>query len=332
MRATTVLVTGANGLVGSFVVRALLDASFRVLALVRAGSDRSLLPEAPHLEMVEGDLFDPNALLRLVTDVGAVVHTAGMVSYAPRDEEALFRVNVAGTAHVVNTCLAAGIRQLVHISSVGTLGSPDAQGRVSEASRWPPPGTPAAYARTKYEGELEAWRGYAEGLDVTVLNPSVVLGPGDWDKSSTRLFGYAAKGARFFPAGHFNYVDARDVGTAVGQVLHHPQPGERFVLSAGTVTFEAFFREVARHFGQPPPTRRVGPGLADVMWRVEKWRTALTGTEPLLTRDTARLTRRNVVFDGEKATQMLGLRYRPLADTLAWSCAGLAQRQGLATA
>ncbi len=332
MSAATVLVTGANGLVGSFVVRALLAVPCRVLALVRASSDRSLLPEAPNLEIVEGDLFDPNGLLRLATDVRTVVHTAGMVSYAPRDRDALFRVNVAGTAHVVNACLAAGIRQLIHISSVGALGAPDAQGRVTEVSRWPPPGTPAAYSLAKYEGELEVWRGYAEGLDVTVLNPSVVLGPGDWHKSSTRLFRYAATGARFFPAGHFNYVDARDVGAAVCQLVAQPQPGERFVLSAGTVTFEAFFGEVARHFGQAPPAHRVGPGLADVVWRVEKWRTALTGAEPLLTRDTARLTRRKVVFDGEKATQTLGLRYRSLAETLAWSCASLAQRTGPAIA
>ncbi|MVN76642.1 NAD-dependent epimerase/dehydratase family protein [Hymenobacter sp. HMF4947] len=326
-----IFVTGGTGLIGSFLLRELQARGLAVRALHRGPTP----PAAPGVEWVQGDLLDATLLASLLTaDVTHVFHCAGLVSYAPQDEDALLQINVEGTATVVDACLARPGIRLGYVSSVAALGSPtpppaaqavDATRILDETATWDLGASHPAYATSKYLAELEVWRGVAEGLSAAIVNPSIVLGPGDWHRSSTRLLRYAHEEHRFYTHGLVNFVDVRDVvAHFLRLVLELPAlPAARYILSEGAYELGDFLRQVAAAFGRRPPTMAVPTWAAEVIWRWEHVRSLLTGARPLITRDTARAGRHSVVYSGQKATAATGLGFRPLAETIAWATQAL---------
>ena len=323
-----VFVTGGTGLIGSFLLAELRGRGLTVRALYRGAAPPA--GAAPGVEWVPGDLLDTLLLTSLLTpEVTHVFHCAGLVSYAPQDEDALQTINVEGTAAVVDACLARPGVRLGYVSSVAALGSPapsaeaasEAPRTVNETVTWDLAASHPSYATSKYLAELEVWRGVAEGLSAVVVNPSVVLGPGDWQRSSTRLLRYAHDEHRFYTRSLLNFVDVRDVAAQLARLtLDLPQlPTARYILSGGACALGDFLAQAARAFGRRPPTVAVPDWAAEGIWRFEHLRSLLTGARPLITRDTARAGRRPVVYDGTRAVAATGLPYRPLADTIAWA-------------
>ena len=177
----------------------------------------------------------------------------------------------------------------------------------------------SAYAESKYAAELEVWRGVSEGLAAVIVNPAVIVGPADPGRSSTQLFRYAAGHHRYYPPGQLNVVDVRDVVTAMLALAIRPDlHGERYTLNAGPVSYADFFRLAAAELGSVPPTRPIPTWLAEILWRVEKARGWLTGAAPLLTKETARLSRRASVFDAGRIRQKLGFNFRPPEEAISW--------------
>ena len=323
-----VFVTGGTGLIGSFLLAELRGRGLAVRALYRGVAPPA--GAAPGVEWVPGDLLDTLLLTSLLTpEVTHVFHCAGLVSYAPQDEDALLQVNMEGTAAVVDACLARPGVRLGYVSSVAALGSPPpateaaagAVRTVNETATWDLGASHPAYATSKYLAELEVWRGVAEGLSAVIVNPSVVLGPGDWERSSTRLLRYAHDEHRFYTRSQLNFVDVRDVVAQLARLtLDLPQlPAARYILSGGACLLGDFLAQAAVAFNKRPPTVAVPDWAAEGIWRLEHLRSLLTGARPLITRDTARAGRRPVVYAGEKAVAATGLPYRPLAETIAWA-------------
>ena len=332
-----IFVTGGTGLIGSFLLRALRARGLAVRALHRGAVPANA---ASGVEWLAGDLLDTEQLRAALTpDVTHVFHCAGLVSYAPQDEDLLLSVNVVGTAAVVDACLERPDIRLVHVSSVAALGGPATGAAVppcqvltvTEKSSWDLGATHPAYATSKYLGELEVWRGVAEGLSAVIVNPSVVLGPGDWHRSSTRLLRYAHQQRRFYTKGLINFVDVRDVVAQLLALAFDCQPetsGQRYILSAEAVPLADFFRQAATAMQRRPPTVAVPDWAAEIIWRLEHARAVLTGARPLITKDTARAGRQPVVYSHAKVQSATGLGFRPLADTLAWCAAELGLKPG----
>ncbi|GAA3924042.1 NAD-dependent epimerase/dehydratase family protein [Hymenobacter algoricola] len=324
-----IFVTGGSGLIGSFLIAALVARGHAVRALYRRQIPASAVAAA--IEWVEGDLRDTLALQAALRGVTHVFHCAGLVSYAPQDEDALLQTNVEGTAALVDACLAQPGVRLCYVSSVAALGSAATAAEplpgpqvVDEDAKWDLGAEHPAYATSKYLAELEVWRGVTEGLSAVMVNPAVVLGPADWKRSSTRLFRYAFQEHAFYTPSSLSFVDVRDVVEAMLRLaLDTAISGERYVLSAGTVPLREFLTQAAACFGKKPPTVAVPGWAAELIWRLEHGRSLLTGARPLITKDTARAGRRPVVYGSHKVQQALGLRFRPLADTIRWCCAGL---------
>jgi nucleoside-diphosphate-sugar epimerase len=326
-----VFVTGGSGLIGGFLISALIAQGHTVRALYRQQEPR--IPGADKVQWVEGDIRDTILLRTVLVGVTHVFHCAGLVSYAPQDEANLQQVNVEGTAAIIDACIeqTEAIR-LCHVSSVAALGSPavgkevgqKADSIVDETAKWDLGAEHAAYATSKYFGELEVWRGISEGLSAVIVNPSVILGPANWERSSTRLFRYAHQEHTFYTTGNLNYVDVRDVVKAMFQLTFQSEvSGERFILSAGAVPLRHFLVDAAECFGKKPPTVAVPIWAAETIWRLEHMRSVLTGARPLITKDTARAGRKIVVYSAAKVQAVTGLRCRPLSETIQWSCAGL---------
>ena len=318
-----VVVTGATGLIGSFLVEALLEQGYKVRAISR----RSFLsPNPTVLTWLQGDLLDPVFLAEAFEGATHVFHCAGLVSYAPQDKELLQQINVEGTANVVNTCLDLGNIKLCYVSSIAAVENEKNKATADEEAKWDLNAEHSNYAESKYQAELEVWRGISEGLSAVIVNPSIVLGPGNWNESSTRLFRYVFEEKPFYTAGTANFVDVRDVVEAMLKLAFSEVEGERFILNGGQLNYEDFFSAVAKCFGKKAPGLKVGPGLANILWRLEHLRSLLTGKRPLITRDTARIAGRKHGYNSDKVKKVLTCEFRPLPETIAWCCAALQTR------
>ncbi|PKV66794.1 NAD-dependent epimerase/dehydratase family protein [Pontibacter ramchanderi] len=320
----TVFVTGGSGLIGSYLIPALVAQGHQVRALYRG--QVPAIASADQVEWVQGDILDIALLRNTLQGIAYVFHCAGLVSYAPQDAELLQQVNVEGTANVVDACLEAEQEiKLCHVSSIAAIGRSRGATLLNENSKWDAGEKQSAYAESKHYGEVEVWRGIAEGLQAVIVNPSVVLGPADWNRSSTRLFKYVYQQRPFYTPGSANFVDVRDVVEAMLRLTFSDVSGERFILNAGQLTYKEFFAEAARSFGKKAPFIKVSPGLAEVVWRLEHARAWLTGSRPLITKDTARVSAKSHVFDNRKVRETTGITFRPLTESIAWTCHVLMQ-------
>lgn len=321
-----ILVTGANGLIGSAIVRRLVQAGESVRGLRRANSNISTLQGIDQqIEWVEGDILDVPSLEQSLIGIEYVIHAAAIVSFVPRDRAAMYKVNVEGTANVVNACLKAGVKKLAYLSSVAALGRPaNLSGNqpivISEAQKWEESPHNSHYAKTKYLAELEVWRGIAEGLSAVMVNPSVVLGEGDWQRSSIQLFKYVWQEKPFYPAGTINYVDVQDVAEIIVRLLQSDLTNQRFILSAGSLSYRDFLWKIADNFEKKRPSYAVSRWVSEVAWRVEALRTWLTGQSPLVTKETARTSRHSFEYLGEKVQKATNFQYTTLNDTLYRVC------------
>ncbi|WP_439580977.1 NAD-dependent epimerase/dehydratase family protein [Dyadobacter bucti] len=320
-----VLITGATGLVGSAVARQLLSEGHEVSALYRKNSDRNLLSDiVSRIQWIEGDILDISSLEIATEGIDFMVHTAAVVSFVPRDRKMMYKVNIEGTANVVNICLKSGVRKLCHVSSIAAIGRPDSRKIIpglditlDENQRWEDSPENSEYAKTKHLAELEVWRGIAEGLNAVIVNPTLVLGEGDWSKSSTQIFRYVYKEKPFYTEGLANYVDVLDVAKIISLLLSSEISGERFLLNAGSISYQNLFNTIADAMRKKRPSFRVGPGLAGIIWRIEAVRTWLLGTKPLITRETAQSAARKTKYNNEKIKNALGFKFQSIEETIA---------------
>ena len=313
-----VAVTGATGLVGSYLVRTLIaDGAYDVRALKRSASSTVLLGEAAsRVDWLTGDARELHLQDELLDGADVLVHAAGLVSYKPSDSARLHELNVSLTADLVNACLEAGTSHLVHLSSIAAI-SPPADVDVSDESHTTffPARDTTRYARSKHAAELEVWRGKEEGLGITVLNPSVVLGAGFWDRSSCRLFGWVDRGQRFYPTGSTGYVDVRDVAAFAKTRIDAGPSGARYILNADNWRYKRFFDAVASALDVAPPSVAVNDWQAELAWRAEAAKATLTRRAPLLTKESARRSMAHGTYDNARSLDA-GASYRPVTESI----------------
>jgi dihydroflavonol-4-reductase len=316
-----VAVTGANGLLGSYIVRLLHERKQPFVALKRKDSNISHLNDlVDYILWRDADVTDEDSLHDALTDVTGIIHTAAFVSFNPRNSEKVFSVNVTGTQNIVNAALAGKIRRLLHVSSVAALGRQKDQIEVDETNKWVDSTFNSNYAQSKYLAELEVFRGQEEGLSTVIINPSVLLGYSNWDKSSSQLFKYAWQEKPFYMDGSFNYVDARDVAAIALQLFDSTLENERFILNAGSIGFKDFFDSLARNFNKRGPTIKVGKPFLKPLAAFESLRTRLIKSEPIITRETARLAGTHFHYNAQKIQKTLNFKFQSFDATVAWCC------------
>lgn len=314
-----VAITGATGLLGSYIARLLVeDSSYQLQASSQENSSLHLLGDAAHkIDWIVGDLRDLEVQKELLTNVDVVIHAAGLVSYSKKDASLLKEINVEVTNDLVNLMLDTGIEHLLHISSIAAISpATGIQVTTEDQQTFFPTNTTTRYARSKYEAELHVWRGKEEGLSVTILNPSVILGGGVWSRSSLRLFPWVEAGQRYYPTGATGYVDVRDVAAFAKTCLENDLSGKRYILNAENSSYKDFFDEVASQLSVKPPSVPVNEWQAEIAWRVEALKGFVTGKSPLLSKESARRSMHVNSFTNSRSIEA-GARYRPLQNTIA---------------
>ncbi|MEK6782566.1 MAG: SDR family NAD(P)-dependent oxidoreductase [Bacteroidota bacterium] len=316
-----IAITGASGLLGTFIVSYFISEGEDVVALKRKESDTTSL-EQLHNKFLwrEADVLDPISLSESFKGVDTVIHSAALVSFNARKVREIFEVNVMGTKNVVDTCLTIGVKKLIYISSVAALGRQKGINQITEESHWIDSRLESDYARSKYQAELEVFRGYEEGLHISIVNPSVILAPADWNKSSSRIFKYIWDERPFYTNGILNYVDVRDVAKMV-YLLHTANfNGERFIASADHVSYKEIFDKIAKRFNKKKPSIKVNPSFTRLVASIEGLRCLLTKQEPIITMQLARMACDPFHYDNTKAVEKLKINFKTLDETLDFCC------------
>lgn len=315
-----IFITGGTGLVGSYIVKELLLHGYKPHVLARDPGALGLVePLASQINIVKGNVIDAALLAEEIPKYDLVIHAAAIVSYAPNRFDEMYQINVEGTRNVVNECIASN-KRLIHISSVAAIGSND-KSVVDEDGKWNDSDIKTYYAKTKYLSELEVWRAIEEGLRATIFNPSVVLGAGDMEKSSTKLFSYVKNKGKYYSAGNINYVDVTDVAKiVVSSISTENQNGKRYILNAGHISFKDFFEKIAALLQVPAPSTQVNWFTAGLAWRLAYFKYLLTGKEPLITKETAKLSQSSKVYDNTAVLKDFNFTFKSLDETLLWCC------------
>lgn len=320
-----ILLTGATGMLGAHIALELLRSGEAVRGLKRGQSSTAVAKSVfahygdealfEKMEWATGDVLDMQSLEDALQGVHKVVHAAALVSFDPKERNALWRTNGEGTANVVNAALFCGVERLVHISSIAALGGNEFGAVIDEEAWWKNAPGNTQYAISKYNAEREVWRGMEEGLNAIILNPSYVIGPGDATRSSNVIFPIARKGTSWFTEGVTGYVDARDVAAAVRWALHCNRSAERFIINAENITYRRFLDYLMQQFGHQPTRRALKPWMTSLAWRAEKL-LRMFGRKPSLTRETARVLHTVNRFGGGKLAEAMPLHYRSVEEAV----------------
>jgi nucleoside-diphosphate-sugar epimerase len=312
-----VLVTGATGFVGAYLVRLLLLKGYKVRGLKRPTSNFELLDGVHHLvDWVDADITDVVGLEDAFAGVTNVCHCAASISFHPRDVQRMHKTNVEGTANIVNLCLHFRVKSLIHISSIAALGRTKDRLDLDEKCQWVQSKDNSHYAITKNLAEQEVWRGMAEGLSVVIVSPSVIVGSRAWDQGMAAFFKKIDGGLKVFPSGQSGFVDVRDVVSFVELALRQGISGERYILNAVNLTHKEFFGMIARTLQVSPPYIKVGPLLVEVAWRVEWLKEKILGTKPLLTKESARASVTAFTYHNEKSLLVDHFQYKDFQQTI----------------
>lgn len=320
-----VLVTGGAGLVGQELISQLLGKGERVIALY----NKTPLPDfnSPLLEQVHCDILDVTGLDEIMQGVTKVYHCAAIVTFNPSRRMELFKINVEGTANIVNASLKAGVKKMLHVSSVAALGRIRKNETVNETMNWTEETSNSNYGESKYLGELEVWRGVGEGLEAVIVNPTIILGAGNWDSGSSQIFKSIYDEFPWYAEGITGFVDVRDVAKAMISLMDSNISGQRFILSAANKSYKDVFTLIAQAFNKKVPHKKVTPFLARIVWRLEAIKTIFTKKDPLVTKETSKTALAVVNFDNSKLKKFLpGFQYRSIEETIVHTCALLQQK------
>ncbi len=321
-----VFVTGGTGLVGSHLIFELLKQGKKVRALKRANSNVLVVKKTigyytndpdqyfNQIEWVEGDLLNPYLLKKALHGAEEVYHAAGFVSFASKNREKVLKFNVQGTAIIIDICLEIGIRKFCHVSSSSAIGTTLNGEYANEECTWVPSKSQSVYSLSKFKAEMEVWRGITLGLNAVIVNPTVIIGPGNWKRSSPRMFDEIWKGIKFYTLGITGYVDVKDVVRCMVQLMDRELFAERYILSEGNYSYKQIFEMIANGLKKKKPTIHAGKQLMKIASTIDGVISKITGKEPVITKETVKAAYSKKLFSSEKIINTLNYQFRPIQE------------------
>ena len=304
---------------GSELIRQLLSRDYQVRAIY----NKTPLPDfqSNQIQQFQCDILDIIGLEDAMQDVTEVYHCAAIVTFDPARKRELFKINIEGTTNVVNAALIAGVKKMVHVSSVAALGRIREDGPVNESMNWTEETSNSAYGQSKYLGEMEVWRGIGEGLDAVIVNPSTILGYGDWNNSSCAIFKSAYDEFPWYSNGVNGFVDVEDTARAAVLLMESGISNQRFIINGDNWSFRELFNTMADAFGKKRPHRAATPTLSAIAWRIEKVKSLFSGKPSLLTKESARIAQTTTYFNNRKLCDALpGFAFTPLDQSVKNAC------------
>jgi dihydroflavonol-4-reductase len=317
-----VFVTGGSGLVGAALLRQLVARGIYVRALRHRHFPLPLTEEEiRQVEWIDGDILDVVLLENAVEDCSAVFHCAAVVSFHPSRRQEMYRLNVEGTANVVNACLSASAPKLLHVSSVAALGRLRNGETISETAQWSQEAGGSYYGQTKHLAEMEVWRGIGEGLTASIINPSIILGEASWNTGSSAIFKKAWNDFPWYTDGSTGFVDVNDVAQLLIHLMNSTISGERFIVCNEHCSYKELLTGIANEFGKKPPRHKAPVWMMQLLWRVEALKSMFLSNEPLLTKETVATAQTTTRYNTSKIRATFpDFQFTPLPETITRVC------------
>lgn len=317
------LITGGTGLVGSHLLLLLLEKGESVRAIYRNESSKNKtkrlfeLYEKGNLfskiEWVQADINDIPSLENAFEGVLYVYHCAAYVSLSSSDNK-MYKINIEGTANMVNLSIDFGIKKFCYVSSIAALGTPEnPKTIITEETEWNPNSNNTDYAITKYGGEMEVFRGSQENLEVIVVNPGIILGPEFWNHGSALFFKKVKKGMFFYTKGKSGFVAVTDVVRAMYELMKSEIKSERFILVAENLSLQDFLNQIADSVEAKRPNYYAKPWLTNLGAIADKIFSSLFFKERSLTKSMSDSAHSETIFSNEKIKEALQLEFTDLS-------------------
>ncbi len=316
-----ILITGATGFLGAELMRQLLSTGQPLRALRRSTSVLpGFLAAHPNIEWYQADFLDYFGLKAAMEGVTEVYHCAAMVSFNKADRKTMLRVNVEGTANLVNICLENNNRKLLHVSSVAAVGKNKFGGAATEADIWQQNPGQSGYAISKYESEMEVFRGIAEGLNALIVNPSVIIGKHAGRSGSSLFFQTVKNGTKYYPGGGCGLVDVEDVARIMILLMKSDFLGERFILNAENYSYRDLFSGIARGYNLPPPNKRLQPWMLNAAYYASTIAKGFGIQVPAMSREIVRGAFKTSAYSNSKITSWLNYTFKPVETSILEIC------------
>ena len=317
-----ILVTGGTGLVGAHLLLELAEAGESIRAIHRKSSSFSGVKkvfgytreeeEARRLfdsvEWIEADVLDVPTLDKAFQGITKVYHCAALVSFYPREYKKLRKINIEGTANVVNLCISKKIEKLCFVSSIATFDLNVGESEITEESHWNKEINHSMYAISKYGAEMEVWRASQEGIPVVIVNPGVIIGPGFWDTGSGVMFRKVWGGLNYHFPKVTGFVGVKDVVKILQLLMNSPLQNEQYLLVAENLSFRKILEMVAGSLKKPAPKRKLKPWMVFLGWAGGLF-LAPFGFRRQLTRDSIRGLYSDSYYDSSKVIAELEYQF-----------------------
>jgi len=265
---------------------------------------------------VDADLMDYQAISEAMQGVDFVYHCAAFVSLLPSDKKRILRENIEGTANMVNAAMEFKIKKFAFISSVSALGNSLNEENITEEMIWRSTETNSAYSESKFKSEMEVWRGISEGLNAVIINPSIILGPGNWQNGSASFFWTVWKGMPHYTLGMTGFVDVRDVVMAIINLMKSEISGERFIVSSQNLSYKDILDMIAESLGKKGPEHYASPRFTSMLEKLDALRSKLLFTTPKIPPEALFSAHNSVRFSNQKIRMALGMEFIPIENSV----------------
>lgn len=325
-----ILVTGGTGLVGAHLLLHLLENGVKTVRATYRDSKNTLKTKAlfelykkeilfEKIEWISADILDIPALEIAFQNIKYVYHCAAFISFDPADEEKLRKVNIEGTANIINFCIDKKVKKLCYVSSIAALGDIipiEGQQLINEQTEWNPEVPHSDYAISKYGAEMEVWRGLQEGLPVVIVNPGVILGPGFWNQGSGVLFRTVKNGISFYTNGSTGFVSVIDVVTIMYQLMNSKSSGEKYILISENYTYKEILESIANKMGCKKPTVCAGPILLNLACSLDWIKTKIFQSKRKLSKTSVDSLLSQSIFSNDKIKKELNYSFEEIENYL----------------
>ncbi len=327
-----ILVTGGTGLVGAHLLYTLVNSGEQVRAIHRKSSDLEAVKNVfsyytndfenlfKKVEWIEADITDVPSLKKAFVGIDYVYHCAAYISFNPRHLRVLKKVNVEGTANMVNFCLSEGVKKLCYISSIATLGSSNNGDLINEEVEFNPEDKNSVYSITKHDAEMEVWRGTQEGLDAVIVHPGVILGEGIWSSASGGILRTVNKGVKYFTTGGVGMVDVQDVAKAMVLLLKSDLKNDHFILVGKNISYREFLSKIADNLNKKAPQKTISKKLMIAFASVDWFSNKIFRTKRKLLKATVRSLYNQSFYDASKIERAIDFTYTPYQKTIERVC------------
>lgn len=326
-----ILVTGGTGLVGSHLLYHLCLENDSIRAIYRTEASLEKVKKVfsyytdndklfSKIEWFFADITEVPAMIPAFIGVKQVYHCAAFISFDLKDYREMRKINIHGTAIIVNLSIDAKIDKLCFVSSIAAVGDALKGNMTDEEDEWNKELDNSGYSITKYGAEMEIWRASQEGVEVVIVNPGVILGSGFWTAGSGKLFRQIYNGFKYYTEGRTGFVSIQDVVKSMILLMNSAVKNERFILVSENKSFKEIFCLIADAFGKKQPSKKVKSWQTDIFWRVAWVLSRITGREPLLAKYSAKSAHTISQYSSQKVKTAIDFRFEPIQKSIQRIC------------